>query len=94
MKRQTPQVSKFKMQEVDSSNIKAIGHSKSNNVLKVEFHNGSAYTYYPVARGIYKALLKAESVGKEFNQVIRSNKKLESIQVQNKNGEQMDEMSC
>jgi len=90
----TPQVLKFKMHDVESSNIKAIGHSKSNNVLKVQFTTGAEYTYYPVTRGIYKALLSAESVGAEFSKTIRANKKLEVVQVKEKGGNKVEEMAC
>lgn len=93
-KRRTPQVSKFKMVEVESSNIKAIGHSKDTSVLKVQFKNGSEYTYYPIPRGLYKAIKNAESVGKTFNEIVRGNKKLEVIKTKSKDGENMDTLTC
>ena len=60
---------------VVSSNIKSIGYSEEDNVLEVEFINGSVYQYEDVPEEIYTELMEASesggSVGKLFNRLVK-----------------------
>jgi hypothetical protein len=53
-------------QQVESSNIKSIGHVLSRKILIVEFRDGSIYTYKNVPRHVYEDCLEAPSKGKYF----------------------------
>lgn len=53
------------MTEVDSSQIKTMGHQ--GEVMRVEFRSGASWEYFPVTHEQYKNLLHAPSVGKAFN---------------------------
>jgi hypothetical protein len=55
-------------QEVESSVIGAVGHSR---VLEIRFESGRVYQYYDVPMDIYEAMLEAPSKGKFFNANIR-----------------------
>lgn len=67
------------MQEVQSSNIKAIGYDIIESVVKIEFTTGTMYTYFDVPVGDFEALLVAESVGKHFNLNFKDKFKFEKI---------------
>jgi len=56
---------------VKSSNLASIGFDEDNNVLEVEFLNGSVYQYLDVPRWVYDDMMLAESSGKFFNTEIR-----------------------
>jgi hypothetical protein len=49
------------MTPVTSSNIVALGHE--NNVLRVEFKNGTSYDYQNVPPQLYDQLFTAKSIG-------------------------------
>ncbi len=68
-------------QEVKSSNIKSIGYSAEQEVLEVEFKNGSLFRYTQVKAIDYRELMKAESVGRRFNQVIKNNHECFKVEV-------------
>lgn len=57
------------MQNVESSNISAVGHA--NSTLTVEFKSGAVYEYYGVAASVFEDLVSAPSVGKYFNAVVK-----------------------
>ena len=59
-------------QEVESSNIKAIGYDSNTNILEVEFKDFSIYHYMNVPANVYQSFLNASSVGKYFHQYIKS----------------------
>ena len=59
----------MKMQNVESSNIKAIGHD--GDVLHITFKNGKTYAYAGVTPQKHADLLAAESPTKHFNTHIR-----------------------
>lgn len=61
---------KMTMTPVDSSQIKAMGHS--GEVMRIEFHSGAEWEYIPVTHEEFKNLLHAPSVGKAFNSFKRS----------------------
>lgn len=54
---------------VSSSNIESIGFE--DNVLEIEFKNGSVYQYYDVEEHIYESLMAAESYGRYLAQNIK-----------------------
>lgn len=57
---------------VRSSSLAAIGHNAEENVLVVEFVNGSVYRYLDVPAQTYQQLLRAESKGAYFNRLVRT----------------------
>lgn len=56
--------------KVNSSNIDALAFE--DDVLKVKFKKGTEYHYEGVSEELFEELLAAESVGKTFNEKIRS----------------------
>lgn len=56
---------------VDSSNLASVGFYNDRNVLEIEFRNGRVYQYSDVPEHIFQEILKAESKGQYFNQLIR-----------------------
>lgn len=55
---------------VESSNIDALGHE--NDTLGVKFKNGTEYHYRDVPAWIFDQLVEAASVGRTFNELIKS----------------------
>ncbi len=66
----------IQMNEVDSSNLKAIGYDPATKVLHVRFKNGSLYEYRGVSQELYDNLSKAPSKGAFLNQYVVRNKDL------------------
>tara|TARA_R110002020_G_scaffold26270_23_gene84906 strand:+ start:869 stop:1084 length:216 start_codon:yes stop_codon:yes gene_type:complete len=58
---------------VESSLIKSIGYQEETSVLEVEFNNGSVYLYAGVPEDIYDQILEADSAGKAFNNLVKTN---------------------
>ncbi|MCJ0975695.1 KTSC domain-containing protein [Pseudomonas sp. PS1] len=56
---------------VESSSLRALGYDPDEQVLEVEFHNGSQYRYEQVPAEVVQALLEADSMGRYFNQVFK-----------------------
>lgn len=48
---------------VSSSNIAAIGYDEDNQLLEVEFKNGSVYSYSGVPVGEYEGFINSDSKG-------------------------------
>lgn len=61
----------MRRREVESSNIKSIGHSYPRRLLEIEFKDGNIYRYKGVNHKTYRALMNAESKGKEFHKNIK-----------------------
>lgn len=59
------------MISVDSSNIAAIGYSALEQVLQVDFLNGSQYRYLNVPRSVFDEFQEAESKGRFLNSEIK-----------------------
>ena len=57
---------------VDSSLLKSLGYDGGTSTLEVEFHNGAVYTYDGVPEEVYSEVMSAESVGKAFNRLVKS----------------------
>lgn len=56
---------------VSSSNIDSIGYDSKNQILEVEFLNGSIYQYYDVPEYLYDGLMSADSHGKYLDKNIK-----------------------
>lgn len=69
------------MKEVESSNIKRIGHDASADTLYVEFSHGGLYAYDPVDESMYQDFEGAVSLGKYFHQYIRYNKDIRTTKI-------------
>ncbi len=59
------------LEEVESSNLVAIGYHRQTQTLRIMFHGERAYDYPMVSEQEYKALMAAESKGKFFNTRIK-----------------------
>lgn len=55
------------MQQVSSSNIAAVGYDAENQVVHVQFLNGSTYAYKGVPEYEFESLRHASSVGSYLN---------------------------
>jgi hypothetical protein len=58
----------------ESSTIAQSIYYPVQELLTIHFKKGGQYTYHPVPQNIYAELILAESIGKTFQQLIRSNK--------------------
>lgn len=75
-------IDNIKTLPVESSNIAEVGHNKETNTLQVKFTGkGSIYQYNPVTEEAYKAMVGAESIGKWFNENIKTNQSVECIKI-------------
>jgi hypothetical protein len=61
---------KMSWNKVKSSNIEAMAYIEG--VVKVRFKNGTEYHYQGVPEEVFLSVVNAESVGKAFNQEIKS----------------------
>jgi KTSC domain len=59
------------MQPVRSSMAKAIGYDRGNEILQVEFNNGSIYQYDHVDEQTWHELQDTDSLGSFFNRQIK-----------------------
>lgn len=57
---------------VASSNIAAIGYDPEKQILEVEFINGGVYQYFNVPREVYDNFLSSGSMGRYFQDNIKS----------------------
>lgn len=62
----------MKREAVVSSNIKSVGYDIQQNVLEVEFANGSVYQYKEVPKDLADQFVKSESAGRFFSQNVRN----------------------
>lgn len=60
------------MEEVQSSNLAAIGYDADSKCLQVRFLNGALWRYHTVPQSAYEGLQTAGSVGSYFHKYIRS----------------------
>ncbi len=51
---------------VESSTLNSVGYDSNQQILEIEFSNGSIYQYFDVPANIYENLLSADSHGKYF----------------------------
>lgn len=64
-------MSNIEMHPVSSSNVAAVGHDEEENILAVNFLNGTTYHYFNVPKSVFDAMLTSESVGKYLNMVVK-----------------------
>ena len=57
---------------VESSNIRSVGHDPATNTLEVEFKTGAVHRYAGVPPDLADRLVRAESVGRFFNQHVKT----------------------
>lgn len=58
-------------QPVTSSMISSVGYDAESKILEVEFKGGAVYRYDGVSPETYRALMDAESIGKQFTATIK-----------------------
>lgn len=59
--------------QVGSSMIASIGYNMQRRIMEVEFvSNDAIYQYYNVPPMVYDQVVRAESVGRAFNEYIKS----------------------
>lgn len=66
------------MQEVDSSNVAAIGHD-GVSTLQVDFIRGASYSYFEVPYSVFEEFLAAVSKGSFLNRWIKERYRYERI---------------
>lgn len=57
---------KIPMQQVQSSQISAVGYDEATSTLSIQFAKGNVYHYAAVPKVMYERLIGAESIGKFF----------------------------
>lgn len=67
------------MLSVNSSMANAVGYDTDNNILQVEFHNGTVYQYSGVDEDTWEDLHQTDSIGKFFNENIRGKYQYERV---------------
>lgn len=66
-----PIVSHIPRQHVDSTAIAAVGYSKRQHILEIEFVNGAIYRYLDLPPSVYRDLISAESKARFYDSNIR-----------------------
>ncbi len=56
---------------LQSSSLRSLGYDPEQQILEVEFSSGALYRYEAVPPEAVQALLKADSLGRHFNQVFK-----------------------
>ena len=56
---------------VISSNVAAVGYDPLSKVLEVQFHSGATYQYFEVPDPLYRAFMRAPSLGKYLHEHIK-----------------------
>ena len=59
------------MKSVESTNIAQMGYDEENRELFVQFMDKSIYVYFNVIPIVYQKLINAESLGKEFANLVK-----------------------
>ena len=55
-----------------SSNVARFAYEESNQVLKVEFKNGTVYDYYDIPDNVFQGMKSAPSAGQYLAQNVKS----------------------
>lgn len=66
-------------EQVRSSQIRSVGYDVNDEILDIEFNNGSIYRYYDVPQRIHTELMNSHSVGAFFNKLIKSEYEYERL---------------
>jgi hypothetical protein len=69
----------MEMRQVASSNIRSVGYDADTQILRVEFHNGSAYEYRNVPLVVYEEFMGSSSLGAYLNRNLRHNYPYEKV---------------
>ncbi len=64
---------------LDSSTIAAIRYDPPRERLDIRFTNDRTYRYFGVPDFVYRALLRADSKGRYFNEIIRDGYEYEEL---------------
>ena len=64
---------------VKSSVVAGIGYVPEEQVLEIEFRTGRVYLYFDVPPFVHARLLKARSIGRYFNEMIRDHYRSEEL---------------
>jgi hypothetical protein len=67
----SPIISHIPRQHVESSAIEAVGYSKRQHILEIEFVNGAIYRYLDVPSSVHRDLMSAESKARFYDSNIR-----------------------
>jgi len=63
----------FDMVSVKSSQISMVGYDELTKTMRVAFVRGAMYEYHPVEKSVYDALITSDSVGADFNKLVKTN---------------------
>ena len=63
----------------DSSTIAALRYDPRTELLEVRFTNDRTYRYERVPDFVYRALLRADSKGRYFNEIVRDGYEYEEL---------------
>ncbi len=66
-----PITSHIRRQQVQSTAIAAVGYSKRQHILEIEFVNGAIYRYFDVPPAVYRELMSSESKARFYDSNIR-----------------------
>ena len=64
-------ISHIRRQQVQSTAIAAVGYSKRQHILEIEFVNGAIYRYFDVPPAVYRELMSSESKARFYDSNIR-----------------------
>ena len=56
---------------VHSASIAAVAYATAHELLDIEFRSGAVYRYFNVPLAVYRDLIEAESIGRQFVSRIR-----------------------
>jgi hypothetical protein len=60
-------ISHIPRQRVESTAIAAVGYSKRQHILEIEFVNGAIYRYFDVRPTVYRDLMSAQSKARFYD---------------------------
>jgi KTSC domain len=81
-----PIISHIPRQHVESTAIAAVGYSKRQHILEIEFVSGAIYRYFDVPRAVYRELMSSESKARFYDSNIR--RQYRSIPIRSRQKEQ------
>jgi hypothetical protein len=80
-------VSHIPRQRVASTAIAAVGYSKRQHILEIEFVNGAIYRYFDVRPTVYRDLMSAESKARFYDFNIKG--RYRSVPIRHRHKEQV-----
>ena len=78
-------ISHIPRQHVDSTAIAAVGYSKRQHILEIEFVNGAIYRYCDVPPAVYRELMSSDSKARFYDFNIRRHYRSIPIRSRQKN---------